>query len=82
MKENKYFAQSETVTLKRSEIHPSSYNPRMIDDEGKKQLKRSIKRYGCVGGIVVNKRTGNTIVGLTLPRRSRCCRREAAETRA
>jgi len=35
----------------------------VIDDEGKKQLKRSIKRYGCVGGIVVNKRTGNTIVG-------------------
>jgi len=63
MKESKYFGQSETVTLKRSEIHPSDYNPRVIDEEGKKQLKRSIKRYGVIGGIVVNKQTGNTIVG-------------------
>lgn len=51
------------VELKRSEIHPAGYNPRVIDDEAKKALKRSIKKFGVVGGIVVNKRTGNTIVG-------------------
>ncbi len=61
-KKNGYF-NSEAVTLMRSEIHPSDYNPRTISDEGKKALRRSIKRYGVVGGIVVNKQTGNTIVG-------------------
>lgn len=57
------FFQSEQVTVKRSEIHPSAYNPRKITPEGYKALKRSIKTYGVVGGIVVNRQTGNTIVG-------------------
>lgn len=57
-----YFT-SETHTLLRSQIHPSSYNPRVISEEGRKALKRSIKLYGVVGGIVVNKQTGYTIVG-------------------
>lgn len=60
--DNKYFT-SESVELKRSQIHFASYNPRKISDEGRKQLKRSIKRYGVVGGIVVNKQTGYTLVG-------------------
>ena len=47
----------------RSQIHPADYNPRQISDERRKQLKRSIKRYGVVGGIVVNEATGYTIVG-------------------
>lgn len=59
---DKYF-KSETGIVKRSEIQLSSYNPRTISEEGKKELKRSIKRYGVVGGIVVNRATGNTIVG-------------------
>lgn len=54
---------STIVELKRSEIHPAGYNPRVIDDEARKALKRSIKKFGVVGGIIVNKRTGNTIVG-------------------
>lgn len=57
------FFSSKIVELNRSEIHPSQYNPRMIDEEGKKMLKRSLKNFGVVGGICVNKRTGNTIVG-------------------
>lgn len=60
--DNKYFT-SESVELRRSQIHFASYNPRKISDEGRKQLKRSIKRYGVVGGIVVNKQTGYTLVG-------------------
>lgn len=32
-------------------------------DEGTKHLKRSLKKFGCVGGIVVNEQTGFTIVG-------------------
>ncbi len=59
---NKYFA-SETRELMRSEIRLSDYNPRRISEEGRRQLRRSIKTYGVVGGIVVNSRTGNTVVG-------------------
>lgn len=62
MIENKYF-KSESVILWRSEIKPSSYNPRKINDEARRQLKKSLKTYGVVGGIVVNKQTENTIVG-------------------
>lgn len=62
MELSKYF-NSESVSLRRSQIKPASYNPRTISDEGYKQLKRSIKRYGVVGGIVVNQATGYTIVG-------------------
>ena len=60
--DNKYF-NSKSVEVRRSQIKPASYNPRIISDEGRKQLKRSIKRYGVVGGIVVNQSTGYTIVG-------------------
>ena len=59
----KYFQQSESVEMMRSEIHPAPYNPRKIDEEGKRLLKRSIKNFGVLGGIVVNKQTGNTITG-------------------
>lgn len=59
---NKFF-NSEYRVLKRSQIHPADYNPRTIDPEGKKNLKRSLKKFGVLGGIVVNSRTGYTIVG-------------------
>lgn len=62
MELSKYF-NSKTIELKRSQIKPASYNPRTISPEGRKQLKRSIKKYGVVGGIVVNQFTGYTIVG-------------------
>ena len=53
---------SETVTLMRSEIHPADYNPREIDENAKKTLKRGLKDFGLLGGIIVNKQTGYTIV--------------------
>ena len=59
---NKYF-NSESIVLWRSEIKPSDYNPRKISDEGRRALKKSIKTYGIVGGIIINSQTGNTIVG-------------------
>jgi hypothetical protein len=59
---NKYFQKSETVEILRSEIHPSKYNPRTISQEARKQLKGSVKRYGVVGGMIVNKQTGMTLV--------------------
>lgn len=57
-----YFT-SEKAKIMRSEIHFADYNPRKIDDDGRRALKRSIKRYGVVDGIVINRQTGNTIVG-------------------
>lgn len=60
--DDKYFT-SQSVELLRSQINPATYNPRTISKEGRAALKRSIKRYGVVGGIVVNKRTNYTIVG-------------------
>lgn len=59
---DKYFTFSQTGEVNRSEIHPAKYNPRVMDAEARAALKRSIKRFGVVGGIVINKRTGGTIV--------------------
>ena len=53
---------SRTEVLWRSSIHLSTYNPRVIDPEARKLLKRSLKTYGVVGGIIVNERTGFTVV--------------------
>ena len=53
---------SETVTLMRSQIHPADYNPREIDENAKKTLKRGLKDFGLLGGIIVNIQTGYTIV--------------------
>lgn len=62
MELSKYF-NSEIVELNRSQIKFADYNPRTITDDGKKALKRSVKRYGVIGNnILVNKRTGYTIV--------------------
>lgn len=59
---DKYF-QSQVREMLRSEIKPADYNPRKIDAEGKKNLKRSLKKFGVLGGIIVNERTGYTVVG-------------------
>lgn len=60
---SKFFSNSEVREFRRSEVHPADYNPRTLDDLGRKNLKRSIKTFGIVGGIVINVRTGNTVVG-------------------
>lgn len=56
------YIKSESVELKRSAIRFASYNPRKISEESRKTLKRGIKKFGLVGGIVVNKRTCFTVV--------------------
>ena len=53
------YIKSESVELNRSAIHFADYNPRKLSDESRKTLKRGIKKFGLVGGIVVNKRTGH-----------------------
>lgn len=61
MELSKYIT-SESVELKRSAVHFADYNPRTLSDDEKKTLKRGIKKFGLVGGLVVNKRTGMTLV--------------------
>ena len=56
------YIKSESVELNRSAIHFAVYNPRKLSNESRKTLKRGIKKFGLVGGIVVNKRTGLTVV--------------------
>lgn len=56
----------EIITMKPSDIKPSPYNPRLDlqagDDEYEK-IRRSVKEFGLVEPIVVNKRTGNIVGG-------------------
>ena len=62
MMELSKYIKSESVELSRSVIRFADYNPRKLSDESRKTLKRGIKKFGLVGGIVVNKRTGLTVV--------------------
>ena len=62
MSELSKFIKSVSVEVNRSAINLADYNPRFLTEEAKKTLKKGIKRFGLVGGIVVNKRTGMTLV--------------------
>lgn len=56
------YIRTEAMEILRSQIRFADYNPRILDDEAKKSLKRGIKKFGLVGGVVVNKQTGFTLV--------------------
>ena len=62
MKLSKYI-KGESVELDRSAIKLASYNSREIGEEEKKNLKRGIKKFGLVGGLVINKRTMTLVQG-------------------
>jgi hypothetical protein len=57
------YKQSETVVIKRSQIHFAPYNPKQHSKEQVEEIKRNIKRVAFLGGIVWNKTTGNLIDG-------------------
>jgi hypothetical protein len=38
-----------------AELNPAEYNPRQLTDKQYKQLKKSLKTFGCVEPVVVNK---------------------------
>lgn len=42
---------------------PADYNPRKISDRAMKGLRASLERFGELGGIVYNKRTGRIVGG-------------------
>lgn len=59
---SKFFQDSYIDEVRRSEIHFHPRNPRRITEEGKKALKRSMKNFGILGGIVINKRHDNVLI--------------------
>ena len=56
------YNKAESVELLRSQIRLADYTPRTISGQARQTLKRGIRKYGLVGGIVVNHQTGNTLV--------------------
>ncbi len=63
VKEPAKLPQSETVIIKRSQIHFSPYNPKRHTEEGVNQQLRNFKLRGFLGGIVWNETTGNLVAG-------------------
>lgn len=61
MELSKYIT-SQSVEVLRSSVKFAEYNPRTLSREEKANIKRGIKKFGLVGGLVVNKRTGMTVV--------------------
>ena len=51
----------ETIKIKISELKPSEYNPRKISEQELDKLVRSIKKFGFLEPIIVNK--DNSIIG-------------------
>lgn len=61
MELSKYFnVRCENVL--RSQVRFAEYNPRELNEEEKKQLKRGIKRFGLLGGLVLNEKEDGYVV--------------------
>ena len=50
-------------TINRSDIKNAEYNPRIMDKEAKKRLKKNLQENGLVSALTWNKRTGNLCGG-------------------
>ena len=53
----------DTETISRDMIKNAPYNPRIIDKEAKKRLRKNIAKHGLVSALTWNKRTGNLVGG-------------------
>lgn len=53
----------DTETINRKDIKNAPYNPRIMDKEAKKHLRKSIRENGLVSALTWNKRTGNLVGG-------------------
>ena len=52
-----------TVMVSVDELNGATYNPRKITPYQLRSLKKSIEKYGILEPLIVNKTTGNTVVG-------------------
>ena len=50
-------------TISRADIKNAEYNPRIMDKEAKKRLKKNLSENGLVSAITWNRRTGNIVGG-------------------
>ena len=57
------FQSFETETISRKDIKNAEYNPRIMDPESEKRLRKGIREYGLVAPITWNRRTGNVVGG-------------------
>jgi len=57
------FQKGEIKRLKRSELIGAEYNPRIIDKEAKRKLKKNLQEHGLVSPITYNKRTNHIVSG-------------------
>ena len=53
----------DTEIITRDMIKNADYNPRIMDAEAKKRLKKNIAKHGLVSALTWNKRTGNLVGG-------------------
>lgn len=60
---NSKYQKFEMATIHRSQIKNADYNPRIMDREAKKRLKKNLQENGLVSAITWNKRTGNIVGG-------------------
>lgn len=49
--------------IKRSQIKLADYNPRTIDEDARKRLKKGMKSFGLVQPLIWNRRTGVLVSG-------------------
>lgn len=63
MSNKRQVPQVETVRMPLAMLLPADYNPRKISDRAMKGLRASLERFGELGGIVYNKRTGRLVGG-------------------
>lgn len=59
----KELKQSETRTIKRSQINLNPINPKRHSDDKVKLQKKNLQKVGFLGGIVWNEKSGNLIDG-------------------
>ena len=57
------FQKMEVETIHRSQIKNADYNPRVITEAAKKQLRKMLSKHGLVTTLVWNKRSGNLVGG-------------------
>lgn len=53
----------EMQLIKRSQINPAPYNPRIIEEGARKRLKKKMKQVGLLSPLIWNKRSGNLVSG-------------------
>lgn len=63
MSQKSKYQKFEFGTINRQDILNAEYNPRILDTEAEKRLKKGLKEHGLVSGITWNRRTKRCVSG-------------------